>query len=403
MKVIDLIENEIPESQTLEYKSYQFEDGKFSKLTDRDKNGLAKEITAFANSEGGTIVIGISEDGNHNPLEFKDTGVDESTFEMWEQSFRQYISAKIKPVLYGIECKLEKHQDSNIIIITVPKSLIKPHAFDDGNKDTFHIRYGNTVNVMRLEELRTSFQSRELIEQRILDFRDERIAKLYSGEQIGELGNNSAMLLHIIPEWSMYLNHHVNLTELKENYKLDVFSPTPSGNSVNRVGRAFYNHEGLRIEANDFEGELASYTQAFSNGIIESVEINLMNLPSRNNNSRTRIYQWNDFEQLLAIKLERFTKVLIDQGIPKPMYIFVSLVNVQGKFSIIGDLGVPTPSGPLTQNIIKITPGYLSSENTFSEAIYPLMTNLAHVFGLEKSLLYNAEGKVIEVEETSEY
>ncbi len=76
-------------------------------------------------------------------------------------------------------------------------------------------------------------------------------------------------------------------------------------------------------------------------------------------------------------------------------YIFVSLVNVKGKISTFNDFDDQTPSGPLTQNIIKIVPGYITNENTFSEAIYPVMTNLAHVFGFEKSWLYSEKGEAI--------
>ncbi len=319
MNISDFIENKIPESQNLEYKSYNFKNSKFSSLAEKSKNNFVKEITAFANSEGGTIIIGIDEDEHHNPTKTSDVGVNKDTFEMWEQSFRQYISAKIKPVIYNIECRIDQHQGSNLIIITIPKSILKPHAFDDGNKDTFHIRYGNTVNAMRLEELRTAFQSRELLEQRILNFRDERIAKLYSGEQIGELEDKSLLLLHIIPEWSMHLNNYINLKDLKDNYKLDVFSPSREVGSNNRVGQISYNHEGIRIKAEDFSNELMSYTQTFSNGVIESVEIRMMNY-SRNGTSTQKISRWDEFEKYLAYKIRELTSVLLDHGIAKPIY-----------------------------------------------------------------------------------
>ncbi len=64
---------------------------------------------------------------------------------------------------------------------------------------------------MRLEELRAAFQSRELIEQKILKFRDDRLSKIISGEKIDGVDRKSMLILHLIPEWSMSLNSYVNL------------------------------------------------------------------------------------------------------------------------------------------------------------------------------------------------
>ena len=57
---------------------------------------------------------------------------------------------------------MHNYNDTNLILINIPKSMVKPHAFDDGNKDTFYIRYGNTINNMRLDDLREMFKGREI-------------------------------------------------------------------------------------------------------------------------------------------------------------------------------------------------------------------------------------------------
>ena len=50
-----LIQNEIEESTVLEYK------GSFAKQNPKWKEELAKDISALANSNGGTIIFGIRE------------------------------------------------------------------------------------------------------------------------------------------------------------------------------------------------------------------------------------------------------------------------------------------------------------------------------------------------------
>ena len=385
--------NKLPESQKLEYKNYYFKDGKFNQLSDSNKNKLAKEITAFANAEGGSVIIGIGEDDNHNPTLIKHIGVDKNTFEIWEQSFRQYISSKIKPVIYGIECCIQEINGKFLIVIEVPKSLSAPHAFNDGNKDSFHIRYGNTTNAMRLEELKIAFQSRELIEQKILNFRDDRLAKINSGEKIDGIDGKAMLVLHLIPEWSMYLNSYVNLDGLKDVYKLDVFSPDRNEGSKRRSGNISYNSEGLQISAFNLDGLVDSYSQAFYNGSIESVEIRMMNKPSTSRYGVTTIWRWDLFEKYLVSKIKDFIDVLEEIGIPKPYYIFATLLNVKGMFSTYGDWEDVTPGGPLTSNIIKIVPAYFSVENTLPQALLPMATNLAHVFGFQYSSLYTQEGE----------
>nr|WP_276933145.1 hypothetical protein [Globicatella sulfidifaciens] len=226
-----------------------------------------------------------------------------------------------------------------MILINIPKSMVKPHAFDDGNKDTFYIRYGNTINNMRLDDLREMFKGREILERNILNFRDNRLSKLYSGEIIGKIGSKSLLTLHQIPEWSMGLNSFVSLKDLKENYKLDVFSPERYSNSNKRRGNESYNHDGLRLEAINHEGGVDSYTPVFYNGIIESVEIRMMNRVSNNGDSQPTIYRWDRFEEYLAIKIKELIEVILDYGIAKPIYIFVSLLNVKGKTATFGEWG----------------------------------------------------------------
>lgn len=391
MDIVNIVENKLPEGQKLEFKKYFFEDGKFNRLLDKNKNALVKEITAFANADGGTIVIGIEEDENHNPLTLSDVGVNKENFETWEQSFRQFISAKIKPVIYGLTSKLVNYDDENLIMIEIPKSMMKPHAFDDGNKDSFHIRYGNTTNAMRLEELRSAFQDRDLLGQKIIQFRDNRLAKIYSGEVMGEIENQSLLVIHIIPEWSLGLNSYVDLKEFKENQKVDVLSPTRLNASERRRGWPSYNFEGLRIDTGEKEGLFDSYTQVFYNGIIECVEKRLMNVPSKYDQDKSIIFRWDRFEELLVEKIREFTQVLEEQNLPKPYNILVSLLNVKGKIATAGEWGDPTPSGALLQNIIKIIPAYYSDENGLEEALLPMMTNLAHVFGYEYSSLYTRD------------
>lgn len=387
MIVQDIIEDRIQENQMLEYKSYKFEDGKFKSLTEKEKAKLAKEITSFANADGGEIIIGIGEDSHHNPTEIIDVGVNDENFEEWEQSFRLYIKSKIKPIIHGINCKLEKVDDKNVIIIKINKSIVKPHAFFDGNKDEFFIRYGNICNNMSLEDLEQSFSNKELLKSNITKFRDNRIGMILNDEIVGNISEKTILVVHIIPVWSMNINSLIDIRKVKYNSNLDVFSPTPFGDG--RRGTDSYNTDGLLINYGFGELPTMSYTQLFNNGCIESSEIRLMNVLRDNENI---IYKWTELENILYKRIFDFSKILEEYNIPKPYNVFVSILNGKSKRTLLSDFN--DRSKPLSRDIIKSIPAYLNDDLSFEESMYPLFRNLSNAFGKENSSLYNEDGSL---------
>lgn len=88
-----LIREQITESLTLEYKS----SGALAK-TDPKKAELSKDVSAFANSAGGTIVYGIAEDGRSPNM--TDEGIDPA--EISKEWMEQVINSTIYPKIEGL-------------------------------------------------------------------------------------------------------------------------------------------------------------------------------------------------------------------------------------------------------------------------------------------------------------
>lgn len=395
MNIQETINLNLPESQKLEYKGLIFTDGKFSSLNDKQKLKLAREICAFANAQGGDIIIAVSEDNAHNPTRVNDVGIDESTFEMWEQAFRQYTTAKIKPTIHGLKSNLETVEGKNILHIEVPKSVLKPHALINENIEEFVIRYGNTINNMNLGDLRSAFQERNLLENKVLEFRDNRLSMIYQGEVTGELEDQSILVLHIIPEWSMKLNSYTNLENFEKNHLVDVFSPTNSGDKEYRRGSTTYNADGLFINYGYTSSPIMSYTQVFHNASIETIEVRMMNYQHDDNfNSKDKeyIYNWHSLERILVKRISDITEVLQQNEIPQPYNVFVTLLNVKNKQTLV-DWGDVFPNPPIHKDIVRAVPAYVSEENTLEEALFPMLTSLAHVFGFKYSSLYSEGGE----------
>jgi hypothetical protein len=82
------------ESLRLEFKSSKLLDSNHEELAQK----ISKEVSAFANTEGGTLIIGIEDDKEGKALEIKGTDPEKST----NHKLQQIIESNISPPLSGI-------------------------------------------------------------------------------------------------------------------------------------------------------------------------------------------------------------------------------------------------------------------------------------------------------------
>jgi hypothetical protein len=112
-----LIKNEVQESTHLDYKA--------SPAIDNKKKGeIAKDASAFANSDGGIIIYGIQEN-EHLPVKI-DEGVDHSKYT--REWLEQVINSNISPIIDGIEIvQIPLSSERSSFVIKIPKSYRTPH------------------------------------------------------------------------------------------------------------------------------------------------------------------------------------------------------------------------------------------------------------------------------------
>lgn len=142
-----LINNEVEESIYLDFK-----DAKALDKSDLKKKEISKDVSAFANSDGGIIVYGIAEK-NHkaNDITFVDGNV--YTKEWLEQIINSSIQRRISEILIHPIRNLGKIEET-IYIVKIPKSLDAPHL----NKDKkFYKRFNFESVPMEEYEIRQSY------------------------------------------------------------------------------------------------------------------------------------------------------------------------------------------------------------------------------------------------------
>ena len=204
------------------------------KVTPEQKEKLEKEISAFANADGGTIYIGIDESKDKVASQVIGVGCGIDKFDEIQLSIQSRLLAKIHPRIYGISMQYFPLSDNDMVMtITVPKSISRPHAVNDGNKDNFYIRHSNGVTNMSLDDLRREILSGASYQNDIKKFRQDRVGMIMSNEYIRHLQDGAKLVLHIIPLWSLEFGNSVDLSALTSWTGRDPFRPM-SGNGYDK-------------------------------------------------------------------------------------------------------------------------------------------------------------------------
>jgi ATP-dependent DNA helicase RecG len=115
-----------------------------------DNEDLAKSIVGFANTDGGQIILGVSDDGDIIGVE----NVDETIRRIDDVAYNRCEP----PISVIIETVIDN--DKTVIIINVPKGDQRPYRTSSGN---YYIRSANRFRLASREELLRLFQATESI------------------------------------------------------------------------------------------------------------------------------------------------------------------------------------------------------------------------------------------------
>jgi predicted HTH transcriptional regulator len=111
------VDNSIPEGPQLEYKDSR-------KMDPKNAGEIAKEVSAFANSDGGLLIFGIQERG-HLPVAV-DGGTDHSRYT--REWLENVILSNIAPRPADLEVKqIQLSQTHSAYAVRVERSVRGPH------------------------------------------------------------------------------------------------------------------------------------------------------------------------------------------------------------------------------------------------------------------------------------
>jgi len=125
-KVKSFIENQIEENLNLDYKA----SGSLQR-NDKKTNEISKDLSAFANSDGGTIIYGIKEDQINTHLPDSIDPINRK--EISKEWLEQIIQSKVRPRINGIvihSVTVNENSDDVVYVVEIPKSNTAHQAND---------------------------------------------------------------------------------------------------------------------------------------------------------------------------------------------------------------------------------------------------------------------------------
>lgn len=171
-----LIANGIEENAELEYKS-----GAALQRDDKKITETTKDVSAFANSNGGVLIYGISEDRTNRHLPGNIDPVDRKA--ITKEWLEQILNARIRPRILGIKIHVVTIADDQVVyILEIPKGETAHQA----NDKLYYRRHNFHVESMFDSEIR-DVMGRQKAPQIIIHFdvvRKPNILIAPRGEQV---------------------------------------------------------------------------------------------------------------------------------------------------------------------------------------------------------------------------
>ena len=120
---------------------------------------LAKEIVALANLKGGSILLGVEDDGSIS-------GIQRENLELWvmDTIFGRYVHPMILP--FFEEVLLDDGR--RVAVITLTEGTAKPYAVRHNDREEVFVRMGSTSRRATREQLARLFESGGMLHAELL-------------------------------------------------------------------------------------------------------------------------------------------------------------------------------------------------------------------------------------------
>lgn len=185
-----LVANRVGEGIDLEYKAAPYGGA------DADKREFLKDVTAFANTAGGHLVIGMKEDGG---IAAGLQPITDRIADGEKQRLHNMLLASVEPRLVSVQMREIAVDGGYILLLRVPRSWNSPHRVTSGGWNRYFLRSSSGAYEPSVDQLRAVFLGGAESERRLTEFRLDRLARLRTGGRGFVLHARGQLLLQTVP------------------------------------------------------------------------------------------------------------------------------------------------------------------------------------------------------------
>lgn len=373
--------------------------------TDTDKEEFIKDVSAFANSFGGLLVVGVKDVNGLpetiNGVEPGSTGKNYPNFDKLITGFQQIINDHTDPRLSGVQIiPVSLKSGKSVLIFDIPKSPLLPHRNRLDGK--FYYRYDSQSREMTTAEIRALMVNGESFVEKVKREVGERVEKIRKGRTPVPLQRGYLeTVLHVIPESSMDARHIHDWSDigyeqgiplLDENTKNPLYLGGIHEPSVDETRNKRIDETGFWVYGDHRTNENLWYVHLTPGGWLEAVdngyqysEIRRIREINPNNTASYREIRSKYLCQIIQA-IERYRSALSALEIPYPYWVSICLAGASG-WSVASLLNGYN-SHPISSDRLLPDPVILHGPDTkVGEAIRPIMDHIWQAAGYPKALV----------------
>jgi hypothetical protein len=370
-----LIETEAAESLWIEYKRDTYGS------SDNAKAEFLADISSFANSSGGDLVIGMEA---KKGVPFKVNPFTEPAdsellrLDQMAQNGLQLRMPKLPKKMVQIA------SGGSVLIIRAPRSYNAPHRVIFKNKNRFWARSSVGKYGPDVDQLRELFTRAPQLADRIRDFRMQRIAHIAAGDTPLPLADGCLLVLHVIPFSAFDLRPPFSLQNALDFENWPKFSYTyPVAYRINFDGFL------TLTDADIDKRRHLNYVQVFRTGAIELVTSPMVTGQN-----------WINAQTLDAfiVKSTRnFATALHKCGAEPPLAVMVSLTGVRSAqlnpgFDFPETVLIDRDQLHCAEVILDDVP---SGDPDCAKKLRPMLDQIANAAGIPTSVSFDQAGNFI--------
>ena len=365
-----LVDNGVAEGKTIEYKR------DLPGRRDSDKVWFPEAVSAFANTAGGDLLLGV-EEKNGVPVALP--GVETDNVDGEKLRLEQILRSGLQPRLPRVDVwPVELEEGRHVVLVRVPRSWVGPHRVEQNSR--FYARTSAGRYPLDVGELRTAFTMSESIPARIRDFRTERLARIHGRETPVTLIQGGCVVVHAVPLGAFAQALSIDISSLQAEASLirpmqaDGFSP--------RV-----NLDGFITSSPAGPDSCDAYVQIFRSGAVESACV----LWHREGNKvlPSRMYEADVLEFV-----SNYVRVARHLEIEPPHFLFLSFVGVRGYlFGVRADVRLRRGSEAFKDDVVVLPEVVmLEHDDEPHKVMKPAFDMVWNAFGFIGSQNYDDNG-----------